>query len=61
MPLTQMISWIAAFGKAVGLISSRGLRNGFQIFEHHDVLEVKGIAFRVLQSKPAQPVSAAAD
>ncbi|KTC57307.1 hypothetical protein AO287_21255 [Pseudomonas savastanoi] len=61
MPLTKRISWIAAFGKAVGLISSRGLRDGFQIFEHHDVLEVKGITLRVLQSKPSHPVFAAAD
>lgn len=30
-------------------------------YEHHDVLEVKRIALRLLQSKPSHPVSTAAD
>lgn len=39
MPLTQRISWIAAVGKGNMPHQLGGLRNGFQIFEYHDVLE----------------------
>lgn len=61
MPLTQRISWIAAVGKGNRPHQLGGLRNGFQIFEYHDVLEVKGIALCLLQSKPFYPFSTAAD